>query len=87
MRTQADATADNAGRAGTPVAWKPCRPIHYVTRPDGAPTGAQQLMQQAIARVSAATGLRFIDDGATTEAPSPQRRPYQSERYGERWAP
>ena len=71
----------------TAVAWDPCRPIHYVTRPDAAPTGARELMAQAIARVSAATGLRFIDDGASAEGPSPQREPYQPQRYGDRWAP
>lgn len=90
-RTQpgtADPANDGTNDASAaPVAWDPCRPIHYVTRPDGAPAGAQQLLQQAFARVSLATGLRFIDDGVTTEGPSPQRAPYQPERYGDRWAP
>ncbi|WP_432507330.1 matrixin family metalloprotease [Kineococcus arenarius] len=79
LHTQTDGT--------TPVAWDPCRPIHYVTRPDAAPAGAQELLTQAVARVSAATGLRFIDDGTTTEGPDPQREPYQPQRYGDRWAP
>ncbi|WP_432498643.1 hypothetical protein, partial [Kineococcus gypseus] len=80
-----DAAAGDA--EGAPVAWDPCRPIHYVTRLDGAPAGAQELMAQAIARVSAATGLRFVDDGASTEGPSEQREAYQPGRYGDRWAP
>jgi hypothetical protein len=35
---------------------------------------------------SGATGLRFVYDGSTSEAPSRQRSPYQPERYGDRWA-
>lgn len=37
--------------------------------------------------MSAATGLRFVFDGTTTEAPSTDRRAYQPDRYGDRWAP
>jgi hypothetical protein len=40
-----------------------------------------------VSRVSQATGLRFVYDGATSEAPSRQRLPYQPQRYGDRWAP
>ncbi|CAB4752037.1 unannotated protein [freshwater metagenome] len=71
----------------TPVAYDPCRPIHYVTRPDGAPKGADQLIEEAVARVSLATGLVFINDGATDEAPSAERDSFLPERYGDRWAP
>jgi hypothetical protein len=38
-------------------------------------------------RVSTATGLTFIADGATSESPSNRREPYQPARYGDRWAP
>ena len=69
------------------VAFDPCRPVHYVVRPDGAPAGGQELVEQAVAEISAATGLRFVDDGPTTESPSEDRDPYQPERYGKRWAP
>lgn len=69
------------------VAYDPCRPIHYVVRPDGAPAGGQHLVEQAVAEISAATGLQFINDGTTTEAPRENRQPYQPDRYGERWAP
>ncbi|GAA4971014.1 matrixin family metalloprotease [Kineococcus glutinatus] len=79
MRTQADGT--------TPVRWDPCRPIHYVTRTAGAPAGGQELLQEALQRVSEATGLRFVDDGSTDEGPSPQRASFQPDRYGDRWAP
>lgn len=76
-------------REGTkqPVTWSPCRPIHYVTRPDNAPQGGSDLIAAAVAEVSAATGLRFVDDGATTEGPSEDRAAYQPSRYGRRWAP
>ncbi len=78
LQLQADGT--------TPVAYDPCRPIHYVTRPGGPPEG-DVLIRESIAAVSAATGLRFVDDGTTEEGPSDQRAPYQPEVYGERWAP
>ena len=71
----------------TPVTWSPCRPIHYVVRPDGMPQGGLQLVQDAVAQVSGLTGLRFVYDGATDEAESDLRRPYQRSRYGDRWAP
>lgn len=69
------------------MAYDPCRPVHYVVRPDNAPPGADQLIEQAVAKVSAATGLRFQNDGATSEAPSENRKTYQADRYGKRWAP
>lgn len=90
----ADASADGS-RYGflamldrtSPVAWSPCLPVHYVTRPAGQPAGAGRLVAEAVAQLGAATGLRFVDDGATTEAPSDTRPAYQPERYGRRWAP
>lgn len=69
-----------------PVAYDPCRPIHYVTRPGGPPEG-DVLIREALASVSTATGLRFVDDGATEEAPSDDRAPHQPDVYGDRWAP
>jgi hypothetical protein len=77
----------NDAGGGQPVTWSPCRPIHYVTRPDFAPPRGSALVAEAIALVGAATGLTFIDDGATTEAPTETRPAYQPERYGDRWAP
>jgi hypothetical protein len=70
-----------------PVTFDPCRPIHYVTRTAAAgPVGAR-LVDDAVAQISAATGLKFINDGLTDEAPSEQRQAFQPERYGQRWAP
>jgi hypothetical protein len=71
---------------GLPVTWDPCRPIHYVVRSARLPSYGLALIHQAIARVSAATGLEFVDDGMTTEAPSPTR-PLMETQYGDRWAP
>ena len=71
----------------SPVAYDPCRPIHYVIRESGAPPNGTQLIASAVASVSTATGLQFVYDGTTTETPAPQRTPYQPDRYGDRWAP
>ena len=71
----------------TPLAYDPCRPIHYVIRMQGEPKGGNRIVKDAISRVSLATGLHFTYDGATTEAPSIQRESYQPKRYGDRWAP
>lgn len=70
-----------------PVAYDPCRPIHYVVDPDGAPVGSQALLREAFARVTEVTGLQFVDDGATDEPSSEERENYQPDRYGDRWAP
>ena len=72
---------------GSPVGYSPCRPLHYVVNDELAPVGAQQLIEEAITTISAATGIQFAYDGTTREQPSPQRPPYQPEAYGERWAP
>lgn len=74
--------------ATKPVAWDPCRPIHYVINPNGAPPDGLALVQAAIARAQDASGLQFVYDGTTDEAPSKQRLAYQPARYDKkRWAP
>lgn len=70
-----------------PVAYDPCRPIDVVMRPTGAPPGAQQLVTDALARLSQATGLQVNYIGESDEAPDPNRTPFQPDRYGDRWAP
>jgi hypothetical protein len=72
---------------GGPVTFDPCRSVHVVVRPDGEPPGGRALLLSALGELSAATGLRFVDDGLTDEAPDPLRKAYQPERYGDRWAP
>lgn len=69
------------------VAWSPCRPIHYVVRTANQPRGGAAGIQRAIAAVSAATGLQFVRDANTDEAPDRDRDAYQPDRYGDRWAP
>jgi hypothetical protein len=48
-----------------PVAWNPCEPIHYVVNPEGAPDGWEDLLDDGIAEVSDAAGLKFEYDGTT----------------------
>jgi hypothetical protein len=72
---------------GTPVSYSPCRPLHYVVNAAIAPAGSEGLISDAIAKISAATGIKFVDDGTTAEAPSAKRKPYQPALYGDRWAP
>ncbi|WP_245853108.1 matrixin family metalloprotease [Blastococcus aggregatus] len=71
----------------TPVAYDPCRPIHYVVNGLGAPPGGEPLVHAAVARIAEVTGLRFVHDGASDELLLPDRPVYQPERYGDRWAP
>jgi hypothetical protein len=70
-----------------PVTWSPCRPIHYVVRPDNTPPGGEQAVARAVAAVSHASGLRFVFDGPASEALVQDRPPYQPDVYGDRWAP
>lgn len=59
---------------GQPVAYSSCRPIDYVVNPAGMPPEGPRLIADAIGQVSAATGLKFTDEGETSEPPS-ERRP------------
>lgn len=72
---------------GQPARWDPCREVHYVTDERSAPAGAEGVIDAAVARISAATGLVFVDDGATTETIVADRAAHQPERYGDVWAP
>lgn len=72
---------------GRPVGFDPCVPVHYVMQPDGAPPGAEQLVQDAAAELSAASGLVLVFEGATDEVAGHDRPPRQPERYGDGWAP
>jgi hypothetical protein len=71
----------------TPVAYDPCRPVHYVLRPDQAPPGGEEMVHAAVARLSETTGLQFVYDGVTDEQLTADREPFQPGRYGDRWAP
>jgi hypothetical protein len=72
----------------SPVAYDPCRPVHYVVRSDLAPDGGAEVLAQAVRRVSEVTGLQFVEDGVTDEAGTwAERASFQPGRYGDRWAP
>ena len=70
-----------------PVTWSPCRPIHYVVRAADETVDGLGLLQSALAEISRDTGIRFVYDGTTDEAPSADRALVQRDRYGDRWAP
>ena len=74
-------------KAGRPARWDPCAPIHYVLQTRWMPPDGRADVLAALARLSKASGLRFVDDGDTDELPSQSRAPYQPARYGKRWAP
>jgi hypothetical protein len=74
--------------SSTPVAFDPCRPIHYVVNVAGAPTDGLAIVKRSIATVSTATGLKFVYDGASSEVPDKEREAYQPSQYSDRrWAP
>ena len=52
-----------------PVGWDPCRTVEYALNPDGMPEGARPLVERAVARISAATGLELSDQGDTDRRP------------------
>lgn len=67
--------------------WDPCQPIHYVVN-GSAPFGAAgSMLTSALDEVSRDTGLKFVYDGDTDEAPASNRDAYQPGRYGDKWAP
>ncbi len=64
--------AHQRGQSDDPVAWDPCREIHYEINPAGAPDGAGDtvaFVEAAVAEVSGVTGLRFVYDGRTDRRP------------------
>jgi hypothetical protein len=72
---------------GVAITYDPCRPIHYVIRDQNTPRNGDRLVHEAVAAVSAATGLVFVDDGGSSETPTEDRPAFQPDRYGPRWAP
>jgi hypothetical protein len=73
---------------GTPVAFSPCRPIHWVYNPAGAPPDGLAAVRDGFARLADATGLKFVDDGETDEVPDRDRAAYLPTKYDrDRWAP
>ena len=72
---------------GAPARWDPCTPIRYVVQSGWIPDQGRTDLAEALRRLSAVSGLQFVDEGDTDELPSLAREAYQPEQYGERWAP
>lgn len=52
-----------------PVGYDPCRPVEYAVNPAGGPSDWQELVDTAVAHTEWATGLEFVDVGATDDRP------------------
>jgi hypothetical protein len=77
-----------SGDPKAPVGFDPCRPIHWVYNPAGAPADGLATVKQGVATLADTTGLRFVYDGRTDETPTRDRVPYLPDRYDDkRWAP
>ena len=72
---------------GSPVTFDPCRPVHVAVNPAHEPAGGRDLLLEALGELSSATGLQFVMDSDTTEVMTSDRRTYQPDTYGDRWAP
>jgi len=59
---------------GSPVAWDPCEPVRYVVNASGAPKDGEKYLADSLARISAASGIVFVNEGASDELPSLSRR-------------
>jgi hypothetical protein len=70
---------------GAPMRFDACQAIHYVTNLAEAPLGAPAYVQSAIARLSSATGITFVNDGSSTQFPSTSRS--ATAASGQSWAP
>lgn len=57
------------GQPDEPIAWDPCREIHYEINPAEGPDDAAGFVAEAVDEVSAVTGLRFVYDGTTDRRP------------------
>ena len=79
--------AHQQGQPGVPVTYDGCKPIHVVVNDADAPPGADGILDEALASVTAATGLRFVRDGRTDEVPDPDRLQRDPARYGSGFSP
>jgi len=59
---------------GAPFRWEPCRPILYEVNLAGSPAGALADVREAVARISRATGIRFVFAGDTIRTPEQQEQ-------------
>jgi hypothetical protein len=83
-----DFTFLNTAPDGSPYRWNPCEPIHYAVNLTGAPPYALTDVREATHRVSEATGIPFVYDGATPVGVDyAEGRGFQSALPGQRWMP
>lgn len=74
--------------AGKPSRWDPCQPIHYVVNARYSPPSGLTDLAGALARISRASGLRFVYDGPTDELPRDDRAAtVRGPHGGLSWAP
>lgn len=75
--------------SGAPDRWNPCQPIHYQVNLSSAPAGAMADVQEAVQRVSEATGISFVFDGTTRRTADQQvGTAFQTTMPGQpRWLP
>lgn len=52
---------------GDPVGWDPCRPIHYVVNPAGAPEDWEDVVRQGVDTLARASGFDFQYDGTSVD--------------------
>lgn len=71
----------------SPVTWDPCRPIRFTINSEGQAPGGEDLIRQAAARAAEATGLQIIEIDPTKEQWTKDRKLFQPDRYGKKWAP
>jgi len=60
-------------KAGDPVGWNHCEPIHYVVNPVEAPEGWEDIVRDGVAEITAASGFRFQYDGTSIDRSFTQR--------------
>jgi hypothetical protein len=70
-----------------PVAYDPCRPVDVVVNEVQAPPGSAGIVEEAVAEVAHATGLRIGVVGTTDEPANPDRPARDRDRYGGDWSP
>jgi hypothetical protein len=70
-----------------PVAYDPCRPVEIVVNRAQQPPGSAGVVEEAVASVADATGLRLSIVGTTDEPADPDRSAQDRARYGSGWSP
>lgn len=63
------------GGSDRPVAWDPCQPIEYLVNDALEPRRARGLIDEGLAEITAASGLRFRHLGSTERQPWKEQQP------------